>query len=269
MKIALTLNAHEENAYVLDTIESIKKYVTNYITVIIDGHNWKNWENSRIKNNKIEGFVHNYYKAPYRNMLYSLLKTYQQYPNMDWYCYSEWDVLFTSESFKEELKKAEEEKIFCIGNDFRTYKISLPYFDKIFNQKIEEYNYLLGCCFFVHKNIMHTLVENNVIQKLLFYTNEFEKGYFPDCKEQNIYDFGELIIPTFTKIMGGKVGQFAAWHPNLNQWIGNFKKIAMRWKPEIQWEDIYKETSILHPVKKSKEIRSYFKQKRAQDGIRT
>jgi hypothetical protein len=263
MKIAITLSAHKNTEIVNDTIEALNTYVTNDIAIIIDGSCWENWgKKAELNAHKIQGFNHNYPKAPYRNYTYGLFKTYELFPNADWYAYSEYDVLFTSSEFKKELENADKQNIWCIGNDLRNYNFNLPYFEKIIGSKIKEYKYLLGCCVFFSKKFMQKMLSENLFEKILMATNEFEKGYFPDYEEQGGYDFGEILYPTMANYYGGGVTQFAVWNQYLEQWNGNFKKYPMRWKPELNWDDNFPEACILHPIKESCELRMYHKSKR-------
>lgn len=263
MKIAITLNAHENTEVVSDCIHAIQKYVTNDIAVIIDGAHWENWgKDADLPAHKIHGFVHNYPKAPYRNLAYGLLETYQLFPDADWYCYSEYDVLFVSDGFKTDLEEAEKENVWCVGNDLRDYCFNLPYFEKIIGKEISEYKYLLGCCVFYHSKLIKKMVQENFFNKFLEATNEFEKGFFPGYEEQYGYDFGETLFPTMAHYYGGKVAQFANWNQDFNHWTGNFKKYPMRWKPALDWEDNFYENSILHPIKADSELRVFHQEKR-------
>lgn len=265
MKISVLLNAHNHTELVADTIESIKKYVTNDILMVVDGIAWEDWGlKVNLGVDKLQGFIHNYPKAPYRNLLYGLSEIIKKFPDSDWVCYSEYDVLFLNSLFKEELKNAENNNIWCLGNDLRNMNIQMPYLNKILNIEIKKYKYLLGCCVFLSKKFINKLLEFDFFNKILTATNHFEKGYFPDYEEQNGYDFGEMLIPTMADYFGGKVSGFAYWHQHLEQWQGNWKKFAMRWKPEIRLDEICQETSIIHPIK-SKDLRKFLKSKRDKD----
>jgi hypothetical protein len=266
MNIALTLSAHDYTEAVLDSIDAIKKHVTNDILLVVDGAAWENWgKTNDFGVKKIEGFYHKYPKAPYRNVSYGLFQTKKAFPNADWYCQCEYDVLFTSSEFKKDLEIAEKSNVTCIGNDLRKYNFKLPYFERIVGQEIKDYFYLLGCCVFYHKNFMNKMIENEFFERFLQATNTFEKGYFPDYEEQGGYDFGETMLPTMANYYGGKVGQFAVWNQFFNQWNGHFKKYPMRWQPEIQLDDIFHETSILHPVKEKSELRAFYSAKRKRN----
>lgn len=266
MKIAVTLNAHENTDVVNDTIDALKTYVTNDIAVIIDGSRWEEWgKKAELNAKKIQGFHHNYPKAPYRNYTYGLFETYQLFPDADWYCYCENDVLFTSSEFKKELENAERANIWCMGNDLRKYNFKLPYLERIVGEQIKECKYLLGCCVFFNKKFIQKMITEHLFEKILMATNEFEKGYFPDFEKQGGYDFGEVLYPTMAAHYGGGVAQFAVWNQYLEQWNGNFQKYPMRWKPELNWEDNFSSASIMHPIKNSNELRLFHKMKRTRN----
>ena len=140
MKISVLLNCHGDEDLVKDTIDSVKKYVTNDILVLIDGCNWADWGVSvDLGVEKISGLYHGKSKSPYKNLTYGLSKIYEKYPDSDWFCYIEPDVLFTSSSFKDDLKDC-----WCIGADLRHYKYELPFFVNMTRFEFKHYCYLLA-----------------------------------------------------------------------------------------------------------------------------
>lgn len=263
MKISVTLSAHDNTEAVLDCIDALKRYVTNDILLVVDGASWENW--GKINDfgvEKIEGFHHKYPKAPYRNVTYGLYNSKRIFPNADWYCYCEYDVLFTSSEFKKDLEKADKSGIWCLGNDLRKYNFKLPYFNRIVGKEIKDYFYLLGCCVFHSRKFMNKMIEDKFFERFLQSTNTFEKGHFPDYEQQGGYDFAETMFPTMAHYYGGTVGQLAVWNQFLNQWNGNSQKYPMRWKPELGLEDNLTEASIMHPVKADSDLRKFHAAKR-------
>jgi hypothetical protein len=264
MKIATILNAHGETDLVLDTLDSIRYYVGSNVLVVVDGAFWNSWGRSiQLPAYKIEGFQHAYVKAPYRNLTLGLNTLVRQFGNqMDWYCYCEYDVLFTSDKFKEELKKAQQENVWCIGNDHRVGNMKFPFLEKIIKSPLGPSHYLLGCCVFYSGEFIRKLIEVDFFNNFLFCTNEFSEGFFPGYEEQGGYDFGEHLYPTLASHYGGEVGQFAKWNQIFEQWQGDFKHYPMRWKPELQLTENFHEASIMHPVKKNSELRWFHQVKR-------
>ncbi len=259
MKISVLLSAHNYTELVLDTIESIRTYASNDLVMIVDEAHW-NWGET-INVAKIKGLYHNYNKAPYRNLTLGLKTIYENNPNSDWYCYTEYDVLFTSSKFKEDLKIAEENNVWCIGFDSRVQNYQFPYLEKIIEDKLTQSRYLLGCCVFYHKDFLKKLHEMNFFDKFLTLTNGFEEGFFPSFEEQGGYDFGEHLYPTLANYFGKNTAEFSHWNQTLNQWQGNFQRYPVRWRPEITIEEAMNSPSIIHPVK-TMELRNFFKAKR-------
>lgn len=260
MNIATILNVHGDTPTVLDTIDAVKTYVGQDVLVVADGATWESWgKDVKLPVHKIQGFVHGYPKAPYRNLTLGLKAAVETFPEADWYCYSEFDVLFTSDKFKQDLYHAAQNNVWCIGNDLRHYSMDLPYLDRIVGEKVINYRYLLGCCVFHQGTFLRKLNNIGFFDKFLMMTNEFIEGHFPNFKE---YDFGEHLYPTLAAHFGGQVAQFAVWNQCLEQWNGFFKKYPMRWQPEIGWDDNFDGASILHPVKANNDLRWFHSMKR-------
>lgn len=264
MIISTVLNAHDNTELVLDTLDSIKTFLGDNVLVIVDGAAWDTWGNQvKLPAYKIRGFNHDFNRAPYRNLTYGLKTIYDMWPDSDWFCYTEYDVLFTSSRIKEDLRIANEQNIWCLGNDLRIADMKFPYLENILNIKLNQSYYLLGCCVFHNQKFIKKLTEEKFFDKFLSATNEFTQGYFPDYEEQGGYDFGEHLYPTLANYYGGSVGQFAVWNQFLEQWNGTqFKKYPMRWKPEITWEDNFSEAVIMHPLKEQTDLRMFHANKR-------
>jgi len=264
MKIATVLNAHGHTEMVQDTLDSIRTFVGNDILVVIDGASWNEWgEQLVVPAYKLKGFYHNYPKAPYRNLTLGLKTAVDLWPESDWFCYSEPDVLYTSDGFKKDLSAAQKQNVWCIGNDLRIADLKFPYLESMMNIKLKNSYYLLGCCVFYSGEFIRKLKEINFFDTFLTFTNEFTEGHFPDYAEQGGYDFGEHLYPTLANHLGGSVAQFAYWNQLLEQWGGQqFKKYPLRWKPEINWDDNFNEASILHPIKNGSDLRWFHACKR-------
>lgn len=252
MKIATLINCHGDSDLLNDTVESIIEYVSNDYLVLVDGFNWENWgRNLKIKN-KIKGLNHgniqktfsktiessnlyqsqiNIIKAPYKNLIFGISQIYDKFPNQDWYCYAEPDVLFCSDKFKEDLKG------WCCGFDLRYYNYHLPLFKSLTKFDFKHYCYFIGCCVFYHKNFVKKLKEINMFETIINWTSCFDNGFFPDYSEQNGYDFGEILMPSMANYLGGEIIE-----------LKNDEKYIVRFKPEIENCDLSK-ISIVHPSK--------------------
>lgn len=252
IKLSVILNAHENTELVQDAIDAIRTWATEDILLLIDGCAWDKWgENLIVPAYKMCGFHHGAPKSPYRNITLALNSAYHQYPNSDWYCYCEYDVLFTSSEFKKDLESAANRGVWCIGNDLRTGSFQFPFLESMLKTKFGPSKYLLGCCVFYKSDFIKKLYSIDFFSKFLNWTNIFSKGYFPGYEEQGGYDIAEHLYPTLAHHYGGKVEQFATWHSRFGLWGGNFRKYPMRWKPEIDPRlEYFRESSIIHPIKK-------------------
>lgn len=250
MDITVVFNAHENVELVSDTIEAIRTWVTDKTLVVVDGAFWEGWGQSiKIDAHKTCGLIHANPRGPYKNVAYGLMNAYQLWPNSDWYCYMEPDTFFCNDKFKEDLIKAEKEGAWMVGTNLRTGEFKFPYLEKIFDFKLAESKYFLGCCLFFHKQFMKKLEEINFFEKFLFKTNEFICPYFPDYDSQGGYDLSEHLYATLAHHFGGKLYCISSWSDDFNNWFsGNFKKYPIRWQPEIA-DHFYSEVSIAHPVK--------------------
>jgi hypothetical protein len=245
MKIAVLLSAHQDTEIVLDTIESIKKYVSDDILLICDGARWSSWgEKAPLPVYKMSGFFHNYSRAPYRNITFGLYHVLKLFKEIDWVCYTEYDTVFASDAFKEDLEEAAKEGVWCLGNDVRSGDFKFPLLENMIKSKISGSRYLLGCCVFYHIDFLRKLEELNFFEKFLYLTNDFTKGFFPGYEEQWGYDLAEHLYPTLAHHYGGGVRGMACWSGN--RWTGS-ERFKMRWKPEIE-EDCLS-ASIFHPLK--------------------
>jgi len=251
MKLATIINVHGNTELVQDTLDAVRTWVTEDVLLVVDGAKWDEWgAGLEVPAYKLRGFFHGVPKSPYRNVTLALMTAHQQWPKADWYCYSEYDVLFTSSAFKEDLASAADRGVWCIGNDLRTQNFKFPFLEKMLKTQFDESKYLLGCCVFHHGDFIRKLHSEGFFNKFLNWTNIFSQGHFPDYEEQGGYDVAEHLYPTLANHYGGKVEQFATWHHSHGMWQGNFRKYPMRWQPEIdpQQED-FPEASIVHPIK--------------------
>ncbi len=270
MKIATLLNIHDDSDVVLDTIESIKTYMTNDILVITDGAaSWKEKPTRKganilvpketlvVPTSQLEGFYHGCSKSPFRNMTLGL-KVLRETWDADWYCYMEYDCLVASDEFKEDLAKAKD-NIWVLGNDYRQANYDLPLVEKAIKMKIKETHILLGCCVFFSRRYIQKLYKRDFFNRFLMLTNCFQDTV-PGLDEQGAYDLGEILYPTLAVCLGGKVQQLAACNDHVG-WTGNAERYPMRFRPEIVAE--FPDASIIHPSKSyDHPIRAYYREKR-------
>jgi hypothetical protein len=273
MKLAITLLAHGHTELVLDTIDSIREYVTEDILVVVDGAAWNTWGNDiKVPAYKMSGFYHNLANAPYRNVAFGLMNTTKLFPGADWYGYVDYDVLFTSDSFKNDLEKANSEGVWVVGNDVRPAQddIRLDLLEQFFQIKLEEIYYVLGCCHFYNNKFIKMLWDINFFEKFLWLTNGFTYGFFPAGRRCGpsypgspgyIFDLSEYLYPSLAFHLGGRLKGMAKCEKD-GTWKGDYKKYPMRWKPELGPNDYFEEATIMHPVKEALPIRYYQREKR-------
>lgn len=262
MELAVILSVHNNKEVALDTLESITRYATNNILVLVDGSHWGEWENVDLPVYKLKGFNHGWYRAPYRNVLLGLMSAYRLWPNVDWVCYMEYDCLFGSSAFKKDLQDAADRGCWCIGNDFRRNQDqNMRFLETIVKGKFEEVVYLLGACVFYYKEFFKKAFEQELFERFLFYTNEFKRGFFPFY---SAWDLTEHALPSIVKHYGGKIEQFAAYNQTSDFWSGNFRRYPVRYRPELEFkEEHFLQASIMHPVKTlGHSIREFHRQKR-------
>lgn len=262
MKITAILNTHGVPDVTLDTVDSIRHYMTDRILVVVDGVAWDTFTGINLPAYKLRGFNHNWYKSPYRNIFLGLLTAATHWQDTDWFCYIEYDCLIGSSAFKKDLEEAERDNIWCIGNDYRDKQtVNLTFLEKIAQGKFEEVVYLLGACIFYHKDFIKIALEKEFFQRFLFYTNPFQKGFFP---LYDAWDLTEHALPTIVKHFGGKIRQFATYNQMTGMWAGNYRRYPIRFRPELTYEEQhFLQASIMHPLKSlDHPIRKYHRAKR-------
>lgn len=241
MRICTVVNAHGNTDVLLDTIDSITTYVGRDALVLCDGSTWESWgRDVALPVPKVQGFRHGWPRAPYRNVALGLMTLHQQHPDSDWYCYTEYDVLFASSSFKKDLKG------WCVGSNYREIPTELTLVEKIARMPLADGRYLLGCCVFYNGEFIRKLVSMDFFERFLYYTNEFTKDFFPGFDE---YDLSEFLYPTLAHTLGGEITGLSAWTDYPGLWRGNFKKYPLRFRPDLDPSEVFPEASILHPVK--------------------
>jgi hypothetical protein len=268
MEITCIVHTHGEPNLTMDTIDSVRTYMTDQVLLLVDGAGWHNF-NPQIHNvNMLKGLYHGYPRAPYRNIILGLLAATQNWPNSDWYCYLEYDCLIGSSIFKKDLDLANKSNIWLLGNDFREKeerKVQLTWLESMLKTKFQEIVYLLGAVLFYNKKFIKKCIEENFFERFLYYTNDFTQGFFPGYHGGAAWDLTEHMMPTLAKHWGGKVTQFAKWCQTTRTWIGgNYKRYPIRWKPDLFLvEHEYLQAAIMHPLKSyNHPIREYHREKR-------
>jgi hypothetical protein len=258
MKISCVLNVHGNTETVLDTLDAIKRWVTDDILVIVDGSKWEWGEQLVIPAHKMRGFVQHTSRSPYRNVALGIQQAWGMWPDSDWLCYVEYDTLFTSDRFRQNLELADKQNVWMLGNDGRFEHFTVPWLESL-TGKMQNGYYLLGCCQFFSKQFLQKLEETGFLEKFLHLSNGFS-NHVPGYSG---YDISEYMYPTLARYWGGNVGVFASWDGQ--KWHGAHGYFPMRWKPEI--EDDFPQASIIHPLKSyNHPIRVLHREKRRVNG---
>lgn len=245
MQVACLLNAHSEIDVVLDTIESIQTYLTKDILRVVDGAS--PLVDAHLPVPKLKGFVHNVPRSPYRNVALGLMNLQTMYPEADWYCYTEYDCLFTSKRILDNLKYAMQNDVWILGNDGHVDEVKLPLIESLVKGKFDGSYYLLGACQFISKKLMNKLVDIDFFNKLLVMTSSYSDGFFPLYQG---YDVSEHMYPTLARHFGGTVGVFATYDYIQKKWHGSHEVFTVRWKPEIDPDtEHFPQVSVIHPLK--------------------
>lgn len=265
MKLALVINAHADAPVVADAVDAARRWATEDLMVLVDGASWERFGSGlSVPAVKACGLWHAHSHAPYRNLTLGLMEVARLWPGRDWYGYCEYDVLFASPAFKEDLAVAAGKGVWCLGNDHREDALRFPYLERIVGAEIRSCHYLLGCCVFYSGEFVRRLVRENFFGTLLHRTNGFANGFFPGAEA--LYDFGEYLYPTLAIHYGGRVGCLGRWDGQKSKWGGRSRRYPMRFRPELGEADYFPEASILHPVKGDSVIRRMERAKRNASG---
>lgn len=270
MEILTILSCHNHPNIVFDTLHSIQKNLSKDVLLLVDGVGWKYFDRLKISVPILKGLNHGYFKSPYRNIILGLIHTYKHWPNYDWYCYTEYDSLFTSNEILNDLKKAKEKNIWMVGCDYRRKQnyagkrtVKLEYVEKIIKEEFDEIHYLLGSVLFYSGEFLKKLIESEFLEKFLFFTNSFVEDFFPGYihTSKAAWDVIEHLMPTLCRHWGGEILELSKWNDKSFEWSGNYKTYPIRWQPEIDRD--YEFASIIHPVKDYNSVaRKYFREKR-------
>lgn len=262
MKIAVFMVACHEAEVLLDTIESIRTFITEDIVVVIDEIAWPRYAKLKVPFKLEKGFFHNTNKAPYKNMCLSLMKAKEYYPDADWYWYLEPDVLIVNENYKSEIERFNH--CWLIGCDHRhDNKCNLSLLSEVTGIPALNIDHtVLGCCQILKNEFVQKLSKLDFFNKFLEVTKEFQGGYFPGY---TYYAFEETLFATLAVWMGKHVASLSSYEPlsSVQRGRGDYKKYVIRFGVDLSPRDIYPCTSIIHPIKRFNDpIRNYFRDAR-------
>jgi len=242
---AASLNVHNDPSLARRNIDLLKKNVTHDISVLIEGTSYEEWPLDYFSDvNVIEGFKHTAARNPFKNVMLNLKKTYELFPNADWYLFSEFDNFILNEKFKNDFQYINE-NYSLIANDFRHVFCEDDMFKKCLDVSFEDYYCILGCCYFIKRNLMEILC-NQIFEKFLNFTSLMPQGFYPNFHQ---YDVIEVLLPTICMYNKLNVFSYTRFKEEDFSWQGMNKKYMMRFRPPIEASEINKQLSIVHPVK--------------------
>ena len=263
MKIATVLNVHADPATIIDTCDSIFRHVSDNVLIVVDGCSWDAFRDFSYPVKKICGFRHKCAKSPYRNVALGMSSLIDEYPDCDWYCYTEYDTIFGSDRFKKNLESADEMDVWMLGFDGHVDDKSMPLVESLVGGKFTSIYYMIGCCQFFSRKFIDKLREIDFFHRFLHLTNEFSAGYFP---EYSGYDISEHMYPTLCRHFGGNVGVLSSYDYDKKEWHGAYEYYPIRWKPDLESDELFHNSSILHPLKSyDHPLREYHREKRRTD----
>lgn len=265
MRIAVVLSAHENSPVYRDTLESVRRHLSDDVVVLVDGFGWKGFASEPVE--KIEGFRHGKSAAPVRNVALGLMGAWERWGSgADWYCYMEYDCLVGSGDVGQHLRMADERGYWMLGNDLRKQGGGLPFLDNFVGRKVP-LHYLLGCCWFMSSRFMGELGKRDFFRRFLEYTNFYDplRSVMGDERGRllPVHDPSEFIYPSLAVEYGGSVEQLACWRGG---WVGNFHHYPMRYQPDLSESDPFRQACVMHPLKEfDNPVRNYHRNLRAAD----
>jgi len=188
-----SINVHNNPELTRKNIDLLKKNVTNNIVLLVEKSAYQNWPIEDFNDVvTIEGFKHNFPRNPYKNVLLNLKHTYEKFPNSDWYVFTEFDNFIISEKFKSDFEYINE-KYSLITSDFREVHCEENLFLNSLEMKMEKFYCMLGCCYFIKRNLMEALY-HQVFEKFLTFTSLIQEEFFLTSTNN---DFEEVLFQQF------------------------------------------------------------------------
>ena len=184
-----------------------------------------------------------------------MLTLLREFPDRDWYVWTEYDILVVSPEFKRGLDVPK--NVWVLGCDVRDDRVfDFPLLEQILDRgRIERSCYVFGACHFYRREFLETLGES-FFEKFLRETEQFREGFFPGYQH---HAFEEECLPTLAKHLGGQVMELSCWEGD--KWRGS-TLFALRYQPDMKPDDVPVNASIIHPVKDDDPIRQHYRQHR-------
>lgn len=250
MKFATSINVHNNPSFARKNIDLIKKNVTSNIVLLVEKSAYETWPVEEFNDVVVvEGFKHNFPRNPYKNVFFNLKNTYENYPNCDWYIFTEFDNFILKNNFRDDFQYINE-KYSLVASDFREVYCEENLFSNSLGLNFEKFYCILGCCYFIKRNLMEALY-HQVFDKLLFFTSFMPEGFYPNF---NQYDTAEVLIPTVCMHNNFNVFNLSRFREEDYEWDGLAKKYALRFRPNVYAEELTKNACIVHPIKEEMQL---------------
>lgn len=255
MELAVVLNVHNQPELARDTLDALALWATPNIITMVDKKGWNLFKD--FKHNKTEvvcGVFHGAKKSPYKNIILGLLKAYEKYPTASWYICTEFDCLFISDGFKEDLQSFENRDVSMLGINIEKKTSNNHWIvKKILGEKVKQYK-ALGALMIFSNKCVKTLFDLGFYSQILEITKDYKADHFPNFTD---YAVEEIMLPSAASFVG-----------EIKPLVINRKiqgKYAVDFGKDIVKEQIKPITSIVHPSKKfDSPIRSYYRNLREQ-----
>jgi len=245
LNFAVSLNVHTNPSLARRNVDLLKKNVTQNISMLVEANSYSSWPLDYFQDIQvIEGFQHVVPRNPYKNVLLNLKKTFERYPKCDWYIFSEFDNFIINEKFKNDFQYLND-KYSLVANDFRSVFCEEDLFKNSLDMTFENYYCILGCCYFIKRNLMEILYEK-VFERFLTFTSFMPQGFYPNFHH---YDVVEVLLPTICINNNFGVFSYTRFKEEDFSWQGMHKQYMMRFRPNIQFQEVNQKALIVHPIK--------------------
>ncbi len=236
-KLAVQVHTHGNALVTADTLNRVKKHLTDNTIIICDRVGYK--EINSIKNEtKVYGVYHNHPTGPYRNQIIGLDHLYRKYPNCLWYGNIEWDTAVNNDQILKDLGGAEEIGAWTAGFDMREYDADWRVLSSKIKRTVDKTRYYIGCCLFFHRDFIKICLEENFFVEILRAAKVYGP-YWPDYHEWSV---DEAILPSIARSYGKPGFEFGSWKEDRNR-----DKYAVRFKPD--WDALPDGWCAAHPLK--------------------
>ncbi len=232
--LAVQIHTHGFPEVTEDTLNRVKKYLTDKTVIVCDQMGWK--DILKIKTNKLCGVYHGNINSPYRNQIIGLSHLFKKYPHCTWYGNVEWDTAINGTGLLEDLSFAE--GCWTAGFDMREYDHDWKVLSSKLNRKITKTLYFIGCCLFFHHDFIEICEKEGYFAKIL----EMAKIYgsrFPDYREWSV---DEALLPSLSRSYDKQGYEFGCWEDNINR-----DRYSIRYKPG--WDELPEMWHAAHPLK--------------------